>query len=112
MHLDKSIGGGDGAGGIFVFVVRIGQFDLRLLRETAIGVTRLQLLIIIDRFLVTPRIQLGTRFGVEFLRRPALGFVGFVGQQAARRQLPTHEQREKYGYTMPNHINTTLRTHP
>ena len=77
--------------GSFVLVVGVGHFDLRLLRIAAVGVTRFQLFEILDGLFVIAVGHLILGFGVEFLRRPALGFVLDFRQQAAT----GHQQQQE-----------------
>ena len=53
MELDETVGGGDRRSAVLVLlVVRVRDLDLRLLREAAVGVARLQLLVELDRLFV------------------------------------------------------------
>ena len=87
--LDETLRGGNRTGRIFVLVIGVSEFQLRLLREAAIGEAPFKLLVVAYGSFVRARVQCRARFGIELLRRPALGFIGLVGEPAASGEHPT-----------------------
>ena len=88
MVLDKALGSGNRTGGVFILVVGVGEFELRLLRKAAIRKAAFELLVVANRLFVGTRIKRHARFGIELLRRPAFGFVALVTKRAAGGEHP------------------------
>ena len=77
MQFDETVGGGDGRGLITVSVISIGDFKLRLLRITAIGIACFKGLEQLDGLFIIAVIHFRFGFGIEFARRPVFGLIGF-----------------------------------
>jgi hypothetical protein len=75
IELDEAIRRSDRRRALAALPVRVRDVELRLLRVAAIGIARLELLEVLDRFFPVPRIHLVLRFAVQALRGPADGFV-------------------------------------
>ena len=88
IHLDEAVDRGDRGGAFAVLPVRIGDLELRLLREPAVRVARLELLEVADgaRPVLVAQGFLG--LALELLRRPADGFILGVARE-------TGEERRK-----------------
>ncbi len=76
--------------------MRIGDLDLRLLRESPVGITRFELLVILDRLLVLAIVQARLGFGIELRGGPAFGLVIIVLHPRARGERPADKDREDY----------------
>ncbi len=92
MELDEALHRSNRLGRLVVLVVGVGDLDLRLLREAPIRIARLELFEILDGLFVVAVVEVRLRLGIELLRRPALGLVYLLGQQAAGR----NERPEQY----------------
>ena len=57
MELDEAVGRRDRLRRLVVLVVRVGDLDLRLLREAAVRIARLELLVVLDRLLVVAVVE-------------------------------------------------------
>src|SRR5262245_28360881 len=99
LELDETLRSGNGLSGLVVLIVRIGDLELRLLRVTAVGITRLEFLVVLDRFLVVAVVQIVLGLGIKLLRGPAFGLIVVWRQQTARR----NERADEYRYTITHY---------
>ena len=83
MQFDEAVAGGSGRSGFTGLPVGRGNVDLRLLGKAAVGVARLKLFKILDRFFVATFVKRFLGFGIEFVGLPADSFILNLRQQAA-----------------------------
>ena len=92
VQLDEAVRRRRRAERIGVLVIRIGQFELGLLRESSIGEPGLELFVILDGLLVVAAGQFVLGFAVQLVGGPSGGFIRFAHAAGA------HEERGDNGH--------------
>ena len=83
VQFDEAVAGGEGGRGFAGFPVGVGDVDLRLLGETAVGITRFEFFVVFDGLFVGTLVHRFLGGGVQLVGRPADGFVLDFRQQSA-----------------------------
>src|SRR5262252_3799765 len=106
VQLDETISGSESVNGILVFVIRVADLELRLLRELAVGIARLELFVVTDSLLVVAADEIVHGLAVQLLSRPVARLVVLVVAAAPLQQGTADQQRASQKRYTRSHGNS------